>query len=127
FDILANLRYTRGEQSVGGIDEPADRIPPLGGRVSVNYATGGPLSTTAWVEFAGAQERLSARDVDDVRIDPNGTPGWVTVGARAQWQTPGGWLFGVGLDNLFDKRFRHHGSGLDAPGRNLSLSVRRSW
>jgi outer membrane receptor protein involved in Fe transport len=127
FDILANLRYTRGEQSVGGVDEPADRIPPLSGRLSVKYATGGPLSAVAWAEFADAQERLSARDVRDVRIDPNGTPGWAVFGARAEWQSLSGWSFGVGVDNLFDKRYRYHGSGLDAPGRNLRLSVRRTW
>jgi len=127
FDILANLRYTRGEQSVGNVDEPADRIPPLSGRLSVKYTTGGPLTAVAWVEFADAQDRLSARDIRDVRIDPNGTPGWAAFGARADWRTPSGWSFGLGVDNLLDKRFRYHGSGIDAPGRNLSLSVRRTW
>ncbi len=127
FDILANLRYTRGEQSVGGIDEPADRIPPLSGRLSVNYATGGPLSATAWVEFADAQERLSARDVEDVRIDPNGTPGWASFGLRADWTSRSNWNLTLGLDNLFDRRFRYHGSGIDAPGRNFSIEVRKRW
>ena len=26
-----------------------------------------------------------------------------------------------------DKRYRDHGSGIDAPGRNLTFSVRHRW
>jgi outer membrane receptor protein involved in Fe transport len=33
----------------------------------------------------------------------------------------------VGIDNLLDKHYRNLGSGIDAPGRNLSVSVRRVW
>ena len=126
-DVLATLRYTYGEQSVGGVDEPADRIPPLSGRLSVTYATGGSYSAKAWIAFADEQDRLSARDIRDVRIDPKGTPGWGTIGISGQWQSVDGWSLSLGVDNLLDKRYRSHGSGIDAPGRNLSISVRRRW
>jgi outer membrane receptor protein involved in Fe transport len=36
------------------------------------------------------------------------------------------WWFSISVDNLLDKRFRVHGSGLDAPGRNLTISARYS-
>ena len=126
-DILATLRYTRGEQSVDGIDEPADRIPPLSGRLSVKYATGGPWSARAWIAFADEQDRLSGRDIRDVRIDPNGTPGWGVIGASGSWQSTDGWELSLRIDNLLDKRYRKHGSGIDAPGRNIGITVRRRW
>ena len=52
---------------------------------------------------------------------------FLLLGARGSWDVAGGWQFTLGVDNLFDKRYRVHGSGLDAPGRNLSVSVRKTW
>ena len=120
----AVLNYTWGEQRVAGsATEPADRIPPLSGRLDIAYDPGGDFRLEGWLRFAGEQDRLSARDVRDVRIDPTGTSGWAILGARASWDYRRDWQFTLGLDNLLDKRYRMHGSGLDAPGRNLSLSV----
>jgi outer membrane receptor protein involved in Fe transport len=123
----AVLNYTWGEQRViGSPTEPADRIPPLSGRLNIAYDPGGDFRIDGWLRFAGEQDRLSARDVRDVRIDPTGTSGWAILGARGSWVYQD-WQFTLGLDNLLDKRYRAHGSGLDAPGRNLMVSVRRTW
>ncbi|MDX2412322.1 MAG: TonB-dependent receptor [Woeseiaceae bacterium] len=124
----AVLNYTWGEQQVPGDDaEPAGRIPPFNGELVLSYDAGGYYRFESWLRFAGQQDRLSARDVSDVRIDPEGTPGWVVTGASVQTSFAEDWLISVSLDNLFDKRYRVHGSGLDAAGRNLSIGVRRSW
>ena len=125
--VSAVLNYTWGEQRVvGSPTEPADRIPPLSGRLNIAYDPGGDFRIDSWLRFASEQDRLSARDVRDVRINPEGTSGWAIFGARASWVYRD-WRFALGLDNLLDKRYRTHGSGLDAPGRNLSVSVRRTW
>ncbi len=125
--VSAVLNYAWGEQTVALQTEPGDRIPPLSGRLGLAYANGGPISVEAWARFANSQDRLSARDVSDVRIDPNGTPAWGIVGASATWQPNPAWTTRLGVDNVLDKRYRSHGSGIDAPGRNLSASVRRVW
>nr|MDJ0940200.1 TonB-dependent receptor [Woeseiaceae bacterium] len=127
FDLDAVVSYTRGEQTIEGSDEPADRIPPLGGRLQLLYDSGGPLTVTSWLRFADRQDRLSARDIRDVRIDPNGTPGFAIVGTRADWRLTSGWAFSLGVDNILDKRYRNHGSGIDAPGFNIAASVSRQW
>ena len=80
-----------------------------------------------WVRFADAQDRLSARDVRDSRIDPQRTPGWAIVGARIQREFGTNLQLSIAADNLLDKRFRVHGSGLDAPGRNFMISARYAW
>ncbi len=122
------LNYTWGEQIVSGADpEAAGRIPPLNGVVEISYDAGEKFHIEGWVRFADEQDRLSARDVRDVRIDPAGTDAWASVGARLHWQGDGNWRLAAGVDNLLDERYRVHGSGLDAPGRNLSFSVHRSW
>jgi len=121
------LNYTWGEDTFAGSDsEPADRIPPLSGRLALNYARDS-LALDGWVNFASRQDRLSSRDIGDPRIDPDGTAGWGTVGVRAGWTGYDGWTIALTLDNLFDQRYRRHGSGLDAAGRNAILSLRRSW
>jgi outer membrane receptor protein involved in Fe transport len=126
--LEAVLNYTWSEERVpGSPTEPGDRIPPLSGRLNFSYDAGGDFRLDAWLRFAAEQDRLSSRDVRDIRIDPNGTSGWGILGARGSWDVPGGWQFTLGVDNVFDKRYRVHGSGLDAPGRNLMVSVRKTW
>ena len=126
--VDAVVNYTWAEQRVSGLAaEAGDRIPPLSGRLNVSYDAGGVFRVDAWLRFAGEQDRLSARDVRDIRIDPNGTSGWGIAGLRGSWYFPADWQFTAGIDNIFDKRYRAHGSGLDAPGRNLMVSLRKTW
>ena len=126
-DVQAIVNYTRGEDRIAGVSEPADRIPPLSGRILLDYAVGETFEASAWIRFADGQDRLSSRDIRDVRIDPNGTPGWGSVGAEAVWRPVERWQFALGVDNLLDRHYRQHGSGIDAPGRNLQLSALYSW
>ncbi|MGB5719118.1 MAG: TonB-dependent receptor, partial [Woeseiaceae bacterium] len=124
----AVLNYTWGEQqALADVTEPADRIPPFNGKLALSYDNGGDYRIESWLRFADGQDRLSARDVRDTRIDPQGTPGWAVAGVRLQKTYLDRWLFSVTLDNVLDKRYRVHGSGLDAPGQNLMMGARYSW
>jgi len=124
----ATAGYTWGQQRLAGDPrEPADRIPPLSGRVGLTVEQGLRWTFDGWIEWAGAQDRLSDRDVRDVRIDPTGTAGWASVGAQATWDNGGEWSLVLSLSNILDKRYRVHGSGLDEPGMNASVRLRRVW
>ena len=124
----AVVNYTWGEQQLTSNDaEPADRIPPLSGELRLRYDAMGPYGFDAWARFAGEQSRLSPRDVNDVRIDPNGTSGWGILGARAYWERTEVIRLTFGLDNILDKQYRLHGSGLDAMGRNASFTLSYFW
>ncbi|MEO0346063.1 MAG: TonB-dependent receptor [Pseudomonadota bacterium] len=123
----AVLNYTRGEQrEFDNPAEPGDRIPPLSGRLGINYASNA-FTAEGWINFSREQDRLSARDVRDPRIDPAGTAGWVSADARITWQDMTGWQIAAGVDNLLDARYRVHGSGIDAVGRNLYLTLRYAY
>lgn len=122
------LNYTHGTQRLeGAADEAADRIPPLNGRLQISYSATSAFSFDSWISFADAQSRLSARDVRDVRIDPNGTAGWGTLGARATRSYSNGLTISAGVENMLDKRYRMHGSGVDSVGRNFFVSLRKVW
>ena len=81
------------------VDEPAEKIPPLFGRVGLGWrAPGSAWFAEALLRFALSQDRLGASDLSDPRICPDvpgtcpGTPGWTTFTIRA-----GAALFGQRL------------------------------
>jgi outer membrane receptor protein involved in Fe transport len=128
WSLNANIAYTRGEQEIGVNEpEPSDRIPPLSGFISIEFDPESSLDFEVWARFSGQQDRLSNRDIRDVRINPEGTPGWASFGARASWRPSEPWTLALTISNALDTRYRVHGSGLDAVGQNLEISVRRQW
>jgi outer membrane receptor protein involved in Fe transport len=50
-----------------------------------------------------------------------GTAGWGTINLLASWQATPKLELGLRLQNLGDKDYREHGSGIDTPGRNFGL------
>jgi hemoglobin/transferrin/lactoferrin receptor protein len=105
--------------------EPLDRLMPVriyfGGRWE-------PPATKYWFEAllsaADKQDELSTRDrADTDRIPAGGTPGYGLVTLRGGWRSMAGWRVSVAAENLFDKNYRIHGSGVNEPGRNFIVSV----
>jgi len=124
WSLYAVLNYSYGEESVaGGAVSPADRMPPLNGRFGAVWEPRAGLRFEPYLDFAGPQDRLSPRDEEDPRIDPLGTAGWGTLNLLATWHYSARTEFGLKLQNLGDKDYREHGSGIDAPGRNLGLWI----
>lgn len=123
-EIYGVVNYTRGEETEpGGMTEPADRIPPLNGRLGVVYRGASGLRLEPYLDFAAEQDRLNPRDASDPRINPLGTPAWATLNLVASWETSPGTELGIRLLNLADRNYREHGSGIDAPGRSLGIWV----
>lgn len=126
FELYGVLNYTRGdEREPGGMEDPADRVPPLNGRLGLVYTGWTDLRLEPYLLFADDQGRLSPRDEADPRIDPDGTPGWGTVNVDLAWYPSNSLELGLRAANLLDRRYREHGSGIDAPGFNLAL--RANW
>ena len=122
------LNVVRGEQEeADGSTAPADRIPPVNGRLAIDFAWRDSISIDSYLVFAASQDRLSDRDVRDSRIDPEGTDGWVTANLDLRWQPDEHWTLHFGALNILDEQYRVHGSGLDAPGQNLRVNVRYDW
>ena len=125
-DLVVN--YVRGEQAdATGGQEAGDRIPPLNGRASLTYYPTDAIRVEPYFLFSGEQDRLSGRDILDVRINPEGTPGWVTANILGSWDVNEAWRITAQIENLFDKQYRVHGSGIDAIGRNLFVSLQTNW
>ena len=119
----ATATWTRGDEILDGLRDPADRIPPLYGKAGVAWDLRADLALEGYAFYATRQARLSTRDRNDPRINPDGTAGWATLNLRLGWRPIDALEFGLRLENLADQRYREHGSGIDQRGRNAMVSV----
>ena len=116
------VSYVRAEDAFAGEVTAGDRVPPLHGRIRFSRSLPAGLDVHLTLAGASRQDRLSARDIRDPRIDPSGTDGWVRADLGALWQVSNGLRVRVDAGNLLDARYREHGSGLDAAGRHLAVA-----
>jgi hemoglobin/transferrin/lactoferrin receptor protein len=117
--LESSLTYTFGENVTKA--EPMRRIPPLNGRFALNFNQK-TWSVTTEIMGATLQNRLARGDKDDNRIPKNGTPAWwiLNIYGSYNWQFLN---FNIGLQNLFNRDYRTHGSGVNGVGRSASLSI----
>ena len=149
--LYGNAMFTRGKVLVinGAAPDPdkpwEERIrrePPLNGMVGIRWE---PPAQRFWAEFfvrgATEQRRLNRSDIRDPRIpgttrdtgevefDANGaaigegSPGWMTLNLRGGFQVTQYNRLTLALENLLDQRYREHGSGINAPGFNVIVSL----
>jgi len=121
--VQGSLTYTYGQNITK--NEPMRRIPPVFGRLALQYTAGAWFVSTEWVA-AGDQERLAQGDIDDNRIPDRGTPGWNVVNLYGgyQWR-----MLRIQLNtlNLFHTDYRTHGSGVNGIGRSAFVTLGLEW
>lgn len=126
WSIYGNYTYTFGQNTAD--NEPVSRIPPAQGIAGLRWRS---QSRSSWFEIyewmAARQDRLSARDVDDPRIPPGGTPGYHTLNLRAGRFVGDNSKLALGLENILDRHYRVHASGIDAPGITFTLGYELSY
>ena len=104
-------------------DEPLRRIPPRQGVLGLrwrNHDHSRWLECYAWM--VAKQDRLSPGDVSDSRIPPGGTPGYTTLNIRAGTRIGQRQRIMLGIENVTDRAYRVHGSGVDGPGISGNLA-----
>lgn len=116
-------------------DTPLRREPPTRGRINTRYKRG-TWRVETYANWALAQDRLSAGDLGDERICPGelrdnpqcpGTDGYVVFGARGDVEVIPNARVGVVIDNLLDRAYKVHGSGIERPGLNATVSARATF
>ncbi len=123
-----SVTYTYGteEKSDGG-EIPLSKIPPLFGRVALRWEhtvnKDLDVLAEAYVLWATKQDRLSENDLTDVRIPEGGTPGWATVNLRVALDLYQHARLTLNAENLLDKKYKYHASGIYSPGTNVIVGV----
>jgi outer membrane receptor protein involved in Fe transport len=119
-DVNGSLTYTFGQNITN--KEPLRRIPPLFGRVAAGYRFEALRFGIEWLA-AGKQDRLAQGDIDDNRIPDGGTPGWdiFNINSGYSWKYMN---IDFCINNIFNKDYRYHGSGINSCGRSAFLTLR---
>ncbi len=106
------------------VDKPTSRLMPFTTVLGVTWEPGeSPWWWQADTMIQDKADRLSLKDETDTqRIPPGGTPGYGILSLRAGRAIGDDATLTVALENLLDKDYRLHGSGVNEPGRNLVLT-----
>jgi hemoglobin/transferrin/lactoferrin receptor protein len=106
------------------VEEPVSRLMPMTFAGTARWQNG-PWWLGATLILAAKADRLATQDrVDIERIPPGGTPGYAVYGLRGGWNAGQRFTLTAALENLSNKDYRIHGSGLNEPSRNLVLTAR---
>lgn len=113
------VSYTFGQNITK--NEPMRRIPPLNGRFGLEYRKSNFFVRSELI-FASKQDRLAQGDKDDNRIGKNGTAAWQIINIYSGYKYK--WLnINLSAQNLTNKDYRTHGSGINGVGRSLWLTL----
>lgn len=122
--LFTDASYVYGQQTTR--QEPTSRQPPLRGNLGFRFEKAKQVYSLLW-SWADRQDRLSPSDIADSRIPETGTPGYGVVHLRGQYQFTKNLGLQLSVENLFDKLYKQHGSGIYEPGRRLLLGVQARW
>ena len=124
--LNAQLTYTFGEMKDDNNNKPMTRIPPLFGQAVLRYERKlfkkNDLFIDLFIRGANKQDRLSEEDITDTRIPEGGTKSWLTLNSRIGYSVIENLRINIALENILDKEYKYHGSGVYGPGRNLIIS-----
>ena len=133
--LFGNLTYMEGKVDTFPTAAPVaerqyiDRLMPTTGQIGLRWERpDGRTWGEALAFLVDRADRLSTRDESDTqRIPPGGTPGYGVLHLRGGWQPKRNIDLTFGIENLFDKAYRVHGSGITMPGRNFVFSITVRW
>lgn len=127
FRFSGSWNYIKGViRNDGAMDAPLDHIAPAFGRLSLSYSKkkmrGEVFSNfSAWKRL----EDYSDSGEDNLQYaTAKGMPSWYTLNFRFSADVSDWVTVQTGIDNLMDLQYRTFASGINAPGRNLFLTLR---
>lgn len=128
FELSSNLHYNYGRSSD---DEPLRHVAPLFGSTHFIYAKDKTKIDLYGVYNGSINfENLAPNEADKAYLyaaDDNGnpySPSWYTLNVRIEQELSKKLVLQIGLDNITDIRYRTYSSGIAAPGRSISLTIR---
>lgn len=130
-NAVYNIQNGRERNPEAGIDARPTHVAPAFGSIQLVYSRKGLLANL----YSNFNGKISAADLPlseqaDAHLyarDVNGNPyapSWWTLNLKASYQIMKNLSVNVGIENIFDKRYRPYSSGISAPGRNFIIALR---
>lgn len=127
FSINSSLSYSFGHVKSDGV--PLDHIPPVYGITTfklekVKFKGEFFIRYNGWKRL----KDYSPSGEDNLMYATSaGTPSWYTLNLRCSYQFNKYLNLVIGIDNITDLHYRVFASGISAPGRNVSLTIRTNF
>jgi len=127
WSATASYNYTHGEVvNKDGPNSPLDHIAPAFGRIGVQYNIG-KFASELFSNFNGWKylSNYSSSGEDNLQYATSeGMPSWYTINLRTSYDVTKNIKVQLGIDNILDLQYRTFASGINAPGRNFTLTLR---
>ncbi len=133
----ASLTYTYGD-IIDGEDErmPLDHISPLFGRVGMTFQSKDDKAIVEFYSLFNGRKKLDRYNLngeDNIGYatvkgeEGRGLPAWFTLNLKASYVFNPNLTVQVGIENLLDTKYRTFGSGINAMGRNINVTLRTTF
>ena len=133
----ASLTYTYGD-IIDGEDErmPLDHISPLFGRVGMTFQSKDDKAIVEFYSLFNGRKKLDRYNLngeDSIGYatvkgeEGRGLPAWFTLNLKASYAFNPNLTVQAGIDNLLDTKYRTFGSGINAMGRNINVTLRTTF
>lgn len=127
--VSSVLNYTHGRILIANDKSPLDHIPPLFGCTSVEYQHKS-VRLAVFSEYSGWKRikdyRLGTED-NELYAAPEGMPSWWTINFASSIRLPRQLSFQLAFENILDRNYRVFASGISAVGRNVKVTLRKSF
>ena len=125
FSLQFKLNYTYGRIKTVSGDVPLDHIPPL----TLNFKVGYVCKRFNADFFINYNSRKKITDYylngedNEQYATPEGMPAWLTANLHLLYKYNKYFTVKTGIENIFDTQYRTFASGINAPGRNVFVSL----
>lgn len=131
FNAGASVTFTKGVAYDTG--EPLSSIPPIFGRVELNYVKN-RIETGFYIDFNGRKKLEDyniTEGIDNIEQTPYlyeeneyyGSPSWQTLNFYFRYKATKNIDLLTSFDNILDQHYKEFASAISAPGRNLSITI----
>ena len=131
FNAGASVTFTKGVAYDTG--EPLSSIPPIFGRVELNYVKN-RIETGFYIDFNGRKKLENyniTEGIDNIEQTPflyeeneyYGSPSWQTLNFYFRYKATKNIDLLTSFDNILDQHYKEFASAISAPGRNLSITI----
>jgi hemoglobin/transferrin/lactoferrin receptor protein len=122
--LRSSITYTYGH--IKDDDVPLDHIPPVFGITSLTYELS-KFTAEFYSRYNGwkhIEDYSPSGEDNEAYATVDGMPSWFTLNLKAGYQITRNFNLQAGIENLLDKHYRNFASGISAPGRNISVTLR---
>jgi len=129
FSVSSFINYTYGRIKTDTTDYPLDHIPPVFGKTSFELKLK-KFRTEFFILYHGWKYEKDYNKFGEdnfASATPYGMPAWFTLNIRSAYQFTKNIQLHVGLENLLNQNYRVFASGINAPGRNLIVTIKGNF